>query len=465
MNGNNLKENRLSIGLSQGKLADLSGIAQAKISAFELGKSHLSFEQISILENTLKQLDGDDVVKINKKRFHKVADGARIIESLPRRSFSRTHRNPDYLRELESLEIAFSKGRDNNKPKAISFFAGCGGLCYGIKAAGFDVIAANELVDSYREIYAENFPDVTFLPNDIRDIKSEHLLDYVGVDLMIGGPPCQGFSLAGKRDVNDDRNSLFRDYLNIADIVKPKVVLMENVKLLTSMKDPNGHYVKDRILETFNHHGYTSKFYELNAKHYGVPQDRQRVFFVGVRKDLNIVPSRPNLVTPEECDFFTSGANPYSFGDATSDLAFLESSEKSSTDHYHWAVNHPEHVLRWLADVKQGKSAHDNVEKNLRPPSGYNTTYKRQVWNEPASTVATTFGMISGCRNVHPIATRSLTIREALRLQSFPDSFKLKGKNGDIRTTIGNAVPPKLAYEIGRHLLNTIFYKNSPPED
>ena len=294
MNGNNLKENRLSICLSQGKLADLSGIAQAKISAFELGKSHLSFEQISILENTLKQLDGDDVVKINKKRFHKVADGARIIESLPRRSFSRTHRNPDYLRELESLEIAFSKERDNNKPKAISFFAGCGGLCYGIKAAGFDVIAANELVDSYKEIYAENFPDATFLPNDIRDIESEHLLDYVGVDLMIGGPPCQGFSLAGKRDVNDDRNSLFRDYLNIADIVKPKVILMENVKLLTSMKDPNGHYVKDRILETFNHHGYTSEFYELNAKHYGVPQDRQRVFFVGVRKEgpLLCVPRR-----------------------------------------------------------------------------------------------------------------------------------------------------------------------------
>src|SRR4051812_14910211 len=110
------------------------------------------------------------------------------------------------------------------------------------------------------------------------------------------------------------------------------------------------------------------------------------------------------------------------FGDAVSDLAYLESGERSE-DPLHEAVRHPQHVIDWLWDVPQGKSAHDNEDAAKRPPSGYNTTYKRQVWDEPASTVQTTFGMISGCRNVHPIATRSLTVREAARIQSFPDSY------------------------------------------
>jgi DNA (cytosine-5)-methyltransferase 1 len=115
----------------------------------------------------------------------------------------------------------------------------------------------------------------------------------------------------------------------------------------------------------------------------------------------------------------------------------------------HQAVRHPSHVIKWLWDVKEGHSAHDNENPKDRPPSGYNTTYKRQVWQEPASTVQTTFGMISGCRNVHPISTRSLTIREAARIQSFPDSYQFTGTLGAIRTGIGNAVPPLLAYRVG----------------
>ena len=136
-------------------------------------------------------------------------------------------------------------------------------------------------------------------------------------------------------------------------------------------------------------------------------------------------------------------------------MEYLESGERSKTDEYHRAVDHPEHVIRWLVDVPEGKSAHDNKDPILRPPSGYNTTYKRQVWSEPAGTVATTYGMISGCRNVHPIATRALTTREALRLQSFPNSFKLIGNDGQIRTVIGNAVPPLLAYELSKHIIKT----------
>jgi DNA (cytosine-5)-methyltransferase 1 len=454
MNGKSLKKLREDLGLSQSKLSDLAGIIQASISSFELGKSELSEKEISNLVSIISSLDSNKVNKLKKKRYRTVNDGINVISSRPRRSYSSTERNAEYLASLKSLENQFFDSVEKTKrPKAISFFAGCGGLCYGMKAAGFDIVATNELVEEYKDIYRENFPSASFFPNDIRSISDSDLAPFIGVDLMIGGPPCQGFSLAGKRDVNDERNTLFQNYLNIADIVKPKVIVMENVRLLTSMKDSDGSLVKDRILKTFKQHGYVSEFYELNAKDFGVPQHRERVFFIGVRADLNKKPTPPNPTCSSSDDLFSTSGKHFTFGDGVSDLEFLESSEKSEDDILHKAVKHPEHVLRWLVDVPQGKSAHDNADEKLRPPSGYNTTYKRQVWGEPAGTVATTYSMISGCRNVHPIATRSLTTREALRLQSFPDSFKLKGKLGDIRTTIGNAVPPKLAFALGEHIV------------
>ncbi|TXL02150.1 XRE family transcriptional regulator, partial [Methylococcaceae bacterium CS3] len=231
--------------------------------------------------------------------------------------------------------------------------------------------------------------------------------------------------------------------------------LMENVRLLTSMKDSSGEYVSKRILDTFKSIDYNCAFFTINAKNYGIPQHRERVIFVGLRGDLKASPSIPLGNYGLKRNLF-SDENPFlSFGDAVSDLEFIESGENSTSDEYHKAVNHPEHVIKWLVDVPEGKSAHENSDEELRPPSGYNTTYKRQVWNEPAGTVGTTYGMISGCRNVHPVATRALTTREALRLQSFPDSFKVTGKMGDIRTTIGNAVPPLLAYFLGEHIKKT----------
>ena len=340
--------------------------------------------------------------------------------------------------------------------KAISFFAGCGGLCYGVKAAGFEIVATNELIENYKDIYELNFPNTNFLPNDVQEISKSDiekvLMKHKEIDLMVGGPPCQGFSLAGKRNVNDKRNTLFEYYLKIAEQIQPKIILIENVRLLTSMKDPNGSLVSKRILDTFEKMGYKSNFFNVNAKDYGVPQHRERVIFIAVRKDLKKSPLIAETKYGSFVDLFSSNLPYFTFGDGVSDLEFLESGELSTKDEHHWAVNHPEHVIRWLVDVPEGKSAHDNLDPKLRPPSGYNTTYKRQVWTEPAGTVATTYGMISGCRNVHPIATRALTTREALRLQSFPDSFKLTGNSGQIRTVIGNAVPPLLGYELAKFI-------------
>jgi len=344
----------------------------------------------------------------------------------------------------------------DDAPRALSLFSGCGGFSLGFKWAGFRIAGFLEKEADFQRIYQKNFPESQKLGDDITQVSNEilkKLSKEIGrIDVLIGGPPCQGFSLSGKRDVNDSRNTLFKHYLRFVEIFQPKIAIMENVRLLTSMKNTAGGFVRDDILRDFTTRGYKVKSFEINAKNYGVPQHRERVVFVAVRNDLNLEPTIPEPTHGGSSDLFAQIQKYRSFADACSDLPYLESGEASATDSMHEAVKHPDHVINWLWNVKEGCSAHDNEDETLRPPSGYNTTYKRQVWNEPASTVQTTFGMISGCRNVHPIATRSLTIREAMRIQSFPDSFLLEGTLGSIRTSIGNAVPPLLAYCIGEHI-------------
>lgn len=458
MTGFDIREKRSDIGLSQAKLSDITGIDQARLSAYELGKLDLSVKELNQLATHLEKIDKKSVLKLKKKRFQNSRHLDSIIAQRPRRGFVQTQRNEEYLNVLKSLEFQFM-----NPPKtglkAVSFFAGCGGLCYGVKAAGFEIVATNELVEDYKAIYKLNFPDVNFLTNDVRQISKNDIDDILNIhgkiDLMVGGPPCQGFSLAGKRDVNDKRNTLFEYYLRIAEQIQPRVVLIENVRLLTSMKDSNGGLVSRRILDTFEKMGYRSSFYNINARDYGVPQHRERVIFIAVHEELGKLPAIAESKYGNAGNLFKSYPPCFTFGDGVSDLEYIESGECSSNDEHHRAVNHPEHVIRWLVDVPEGKSAHDNTDPSLRPPSGYNTTYKRQVWKEPAGTVATTYGMISGCRNVHPIATRALTTREALRLQSFPDSFKLTGNDGPIRTVIGNAVPPLLSFELAKCIRET----------
>lgn len=450
----NIRDNREELGVSQAQFSEIIRMPQHRLSSLELGKGQPNSKEIELIQQAIKDIRDGVIIVRKKKRISKVKFETSIIEENARRGYLKTSNNQAYLDSLQILDKEFHRKRENS-PIAISFFAGCGGLCYGIKAAGFNIVASNELIDDYRSIYRANFPETKFLSNDIKDVTEDEinviLEKYPEVDLLAGGPPCQGFSLAGKRDVSDQRNTLFSYYLNIASKVKPKVILMENVKLLTSMKNPEGKLVKDEIIKTFTGIGYKSQFFIVNAADYGVAQNRQRVIFIGVRKDLNLVPQMADPICGGDDNLFQ--LRPYfTLGDAVSDLDFLESGEKSETDEFHKATAHPEHVLRWLFNVPQGKSAHDNADPSLRPPSGYNTTYKRQVWNEPAATVQTTFGMISGCNTVHPIATRALTIREAMRVQSFPDSFKLVGKEGTIRTTIGNAVPPLLAFNIAKFI-------------
>ena len=449
-----LRATRKSLGISQARLSEITNIPQHYISAFELGKSNLNNYQVETIEQAIVNIRTYDHVIGRKKRYrHHTYNWTHNRE---REAFYiPSSNNSHYLSELQDLsnpsEATFS---------GISLFSGIGGLSKGFQRAGCKIKGYLEISEALSTIYEKNFPGTHRLGGDIAGVDSQRLENFLGtygpIDCVIGGPPCQGFSLSGKRDVEDPRNYLFEQYFRVIAATKPKVAIIENVRLLTSMRSRSGGFIKDEILSGFRALGYLARMFEVNAKSYGVPQHRERVFFVAAHESLNKHPSFPEPEFTDTPDLFGDTERVRTFADACSDLSFLESGERSS-DPLHWAVSHPQHVIEWLWNVEQGASAHDNIDPSLRPPSGYNTTYKRQHWSEPASTVQTTFGMISGCRNVHPIATRALTIREAARLQSFPDDFEFVGPIGAIRTGIGNAVPPLLAKRVARHISSNIL--------
>lgn len=456
---------RSTRGLSQAKFSKIVGIAQPVISACETGKRDLSAPQVDLIQRALSRFDRDlaagRVQLYTKQLSREPGNGNGSAKKPP----SRRTQPEDRIDFLAAAKEKFASNPDyyqsRNTPRAISLFTGCGGLCLGFRMAGFRVLGYVELEAAFRRTYELNFPEPICLGSDIRNVSDSDLAEYHemfgDVDVVFGGPPCQGFSLAGKRDPADHRNTLFEEQVRFIKHFSPKVVLMENVRLLTSMKAPDGRLVTSHVLEAFDRAGYVCEFAELNAQDHGVPQFRERVIFIAVRKGLQTgrveFPEATHGPSRQQ-SLFGGDKKPYrTFGDATRDLETLESGEASRNDPYHWAVDHPAHVLAWLKDVPEGRSAHENEDPTLRPPCGYNTTYKRLVWDEPCSTIGTTFGMISACRTVHPRSTRSLTVREALRCQTFPDDFQLKGTWGDIRAMIGNAVPPLLGKVLAAHIL------------
>lgn len=459
LSGTEVRALRLRLKLSQARLAELADVPQHLLSAFELEKTELPAALTGRIARSLADADAVSRISARRKRYRKHEYQAVQHRADRVEKHKPTPGNREFLAQLGELESRRSR-LPGDGPSAVALFSGCGGFSLGLTWAGFDIRGAIEIDKGLREIYTANFPGTPFIGTDITAVADATLTAFAEaegpIDVLVGGPPCQGFSLAGKRDVSDPRNTLFRHYLRVLDAMRPRVAVMENVRLLLSMKSPDGGFIRDDISREFQRHGYTVRWFGINAKDYGVPQHRERVLFVATRNDLNGQPGIPSPSFGESADMFGQ-LRPYrTFADACSDLPFIESGE-SSDDPLHAAVSHPRHVIEWLWDVPEGASAHDNADERLRPPSGYNTTYKRQVWHEPGATVQTTFGMISGCRTVHPLATRSLTIREAARLQTFPDSFRFAGSLQTVRTGIGNAVPPLLAYELGRYIRDTYF--------
>ncbi len=352
----------------------------------------------------------------------------------------------------------------------IELFAGAGGLGTGFINAGFNVISANDIWEQAKKTYVINHPNVKYIVKDIADITGEELLEGTGylkkdIDVIIGGPPCQGFSTLGKRFIDDPRNKLFKEYVRIVNELKPKFFVMENVAGILSMEKGN---VLKNILSSFEEIGYKVEYKLLNAAEYGVPQQRQRVIFIGTNTDKKIkYPKKTHTLNNEH-----NLTKAITLWEAISDLPFSEDNltiynsapkneyqrimrENCEIIKNHEMPYHSNKAKQMMQYIPTGKSVwevKDLLPDDLMPKSGYGNTYARLNPNEPGMTITRNFSCISSSRCIHPYANRGLTAREAARIQSYPDNYIFCGSKTDIQIQIGNSVPPilseKIAYSI-----------------
>ncbi len=374
---------------------------------------------------------------------------------------------------------------------AIDLFSGAGGISIGLHAAGFDVLLASDWDAASARTHRRNFPESPFIEGDIREVSGRKILSKARIaprelDLLIGGPPCQGFSIIGARVVHDERNDLFRDFLRIADALKPKCIVIENVPGLATLA--RGAILKE-ILDGFRRLGYTVGFAELLAAQYGVPQMRWRMVFVGFRKDLDIAPGMgfpkpthgrrgigeliPNCTIPPQdmAGFITAR-------EAIGDLPAVEPGEIVSIypgqpqcayqhemragldtelfNHYAPKLS-PQNMAR-IAALKQGQNWRDlplellpeGMRRALR--KDHTRRYSRMSWNGVPRSIITRFRDPKSGEYTHPDQQRTISIREAARIQSFPDRFAFEGSYSEQYDQVGNAVPPKLAQAIAREV-------------
>lgn len=399
--------------------------------------------------------------------------------------------------------------KNNKKSLVFDLFAGAGGFGLGFEQAGFEVSLSLEMDAWACDTLRQNHPDMTIIQTDIRDFANPQVIKSVSKnrpDIIIGGPPCQGFSIAGpaQKDAKDLRNSLFKDFAGWIKVLEPKSFVMENVKGLLSRKNSDGENVVEIMKQTFADLGYFVEVWTLNSAEYGVPQIRERIFIVGHQKDFEI--GKP----PATHTFNKINSNNGNFAfldeqdlrpaitlwDAISDLpelfagkgeeeqtynsepetSYQELLRNSSERLYnHVAMQHSKRLVERFKHIKWGESSSDvPSEHSARRRNGngdlsgkiYDQNNRRLHPQKPSHTIAASFY----ANFVHPYQHRNLTAREGARIQSFPDSYKFMGKKTVVShkllqreerfeekflcqyNQIGNAVPPLLAKAVANHL-------------
>jgi DNA (cytosine-5)-methyltransferase 1 len=333
----------------------------------------------------------------------------------------------------------------------VDLFAGCGGLSKGFELAGFNVILGVDSDSDSRETFLFNHKNSEYLLKDIKTVNAADIRNKIGdkkVDLLIGGPPCQGFSVSGKRAFLDPRNSLYKHYFRIVDLLKPKAVLIENVPGLKSLYDGK---VLLNIEREFKKRGYKVAHKVVKADDYGVPQTRKRIVIVGTKcRDYKF--SEPKL-------------KKVILGEAISDLPCIKGSEekteytspplnkyqktmrvKSSRVYNHAGTNHSEKTRRIIHMVPEGGN-YKALPRCLQKTRKVHIAWTRLNSKKPSPTIDT------GHRHhFHPWEDRVPTVRESARIQSFPDTFIFKGSKTSQYRQVGNAVPPMLAFEIAKSI-------------
>lgn len=388
------------------------------------------------------------------------------------------------------------------KFKILDTFAGAGGFSLGFQLAGAELVGAIERDSWASETFKFNHPDATVLHRDITSLTDEEILENFGSskpNVILGGPPCQGFSICNKNsgDPKDPRNSLFEEFIRVGRILKPEIMIMENVPNLIKAKTESKELVVDIIVSELKKLGYFASYKILEATDYGVPQIRKRLVVIATRKEIkDPFPPKTHAVEGSE-DLFTSGfLKCPTLWEAISDLPELEAREGAEIQAYtkeaqnsyqatlrdgakdlfnHKAMNHSQRLVERFKAMEWGHSTSD-VPDHLKPLKRNSTEISDKVYDQnnrrmyphkPCHTVPASFY----ANFVHPFKNRNFTAREGARIQSFPDWYVFKGKptvvshkllNREGRTEdthlcqynqIGNAVPPMMAKAIAEHLM------------
>jgi len=348
----------------------------------------------------------------------------------------------------------------------LDLFSGGGGLSTGFEQAGYTTLAALDAKPEAVHTYQSNHHETTVILANIRQITAQHVLAKTShtiddVDIIIGGPPCEGFSTVGYRRHDDPRSNLFYEFARFIETVQPKAFVIENVPGLLSMKRGN---IIQRVLTFIEDELHYHPVCEvLNAADYGVPQLRKRVFIVALNNNRTFLFPKP---THKEPNYLT-------VEDAISDLPSLKASQGADEQPYpsppnthyqmarrhnsrilhdHVAINHSKLIQQRIQLIPEGGN-HADLPPSLQLQSGYPNIYGRLEWHQPSSTLTGNCGCVSAPgRFIHPIDHRVLTVREAARIQSFDDHYRFFGSRTMKYKLIGDAVPPLLANALATQL-------------
>lgn len=350
--------------------------------------------------------------------------------------------------------------------RILDLFCGAGGLSYGMhKNSHFKTVVALDVNENLATTLKKNMPEIEVVVGDIKDKEVKEkiisLSEKHSVNMIIGGPPCQGYSMKGKKlGLDDPRNFLFIEYLNLVERLQPDVFVIENVKtLLTTSKG----WFKEQILSAIGKLGYKVDVGVMKASDFGVPQNRERTIFICCKNKKITLP-------------IATVTKPVTVREAISDLAYLESNEgafeqdykmKPTSDYQkmmrknskmlynHQASKHAKIAIEKLSMIPPEKGK-ECLPKEMLGKQKFHSTWGRLKWDEPSPTIDTRFDAASNGTNNHPFLNRAITPREAARLQSFDDNYIFYGTKVAVRTQIGNAVPPLMAKAIADRIFDVL---------
>ena len=330
----------------------------------------------------------------------------------------------------------------------IDLFCGAGGFSLGFKAAGFNCLGAFDNWDPAIKTHKKNFKDTKIYTksiNDYSNLEIKEIFNNKNVDVIIGGPPCQGFSSIGKQNINDQRNDLIFEFGRIIKSIKPSFFIMENVSGL--IHDKNVFYF-NRLKNFFISNGYKINYRLLNAAEYGVPQLRKRVFLIGHKSSFEYNFPKPIFLKE----------NYRTVGETIMDLV------KKKNIQNHVPMKHNDIVRKRISFINEGGGITKNIPKKFLQGSrsdyrknklkNFSHVYKRLHRKLPSGTMVPGHNAFP----LHPTLDRALTVREAARLQTFPDKIIFEGTRQEQCILVGNAVPVQLAKVIGKSIKESLDF-------